>query len=54
MAALSIRPMGFDRALLWLLAAPAWILLYVSLMPLADLVFGLTPLVRDTRLGEAV
>ncbi len=54
MAARSIRSMGFDRAPLWLLAAPVWIPLYVSLMPLADLVSGLTPLVRDTRMGEAV
>ncbi|MFC7477272.1 permease [Dankookia sp. GCM10030260] len=54
MAARSLRRMGFDPTLLWLLAAPVWILLYASLVPLADLAFGLTPLVRDTRLGEAV
>lgn len=46
--------MGFDPVLFWLLAAPAWVVLYAALVPFADLVFGLTPLARDTRLGEAV
>jgi uncharacterized protein len=50
----AIHAMGFDPTLLWLLAAPVWVVLYAALVPFADLAFGLTPLARGTRLGEAV
>jgi uncharacterized membrane protein YraQ (UPF0718 family) len=50
----SQRAAALDPELLWLLAVPVWIGAYASLVPLADLLFGLTPLMRDTHLGEAV
>jgi uncharacterized membrane protein YraQ (UPF0718 family) len=50
----SLRAAPFDPVLLWLLAAPAWLLAYAHLVPLADLLFGLTPLRRGTATGEAV
>lgn len=54
MPARGLRAPAFDPVLLWLLAIPGWVALYAGLVPLADLAFGLLPLQRGTRLGEAV
>ncbi|WP_431282156.1 permease [Humitalea sp. 24SJ18S-53] len=54
MPARDLRAPAFDPVLLWLLALPVWVLLYASLVPMADAVFSALPLTRGTRLGEAV